>query len=329
MLAAAFEEAERQPALSDSRDRALELVSRGSPPHEVAAVVESDVGLTCAVIRAAGQLPGGGRVRSVPDAVERLGPGAVDAILRAAPTYDLFGEDPQLALSPDRFRLHALTVQRAADRISDAIGFDDRDELALAAILHDIGRPVLARLHPGYAERFDRQSGTPDDRVARERGELGMDHALVGGVLTRRWGLHQRIAIAVEKHHSKQAEGAAPVIRLADMIVAYLDDSPVDMDAMLAAGQAVDLHEEDVRKLLYEIPQGMGPKRRASTPCPLSPRELDVLRRLAEGKVYKQIASELELSASTVRSHLHNVYGKLGALDRAQAVLMATEQGWI
>ncbi len=54
-----------------------------------------------------------------------------------------------------------------------------------------------------------------------------------------------------------------------------------------------------------------------------------MLRRLAEGKVYKQIAQELELSASTVRSHLHNVYGKLGALDRAQAVLMATDQGWI
>jgi DNA-binding NarL/FixJ family response regulator len=43
----------------------------------------------------------------------------------------------------------------------------------------------------------------------------------------------------------------------------------------------------------------------------------------------KQIAAELDLSASTVRSHLHNVYGKLGALDHAQAVLTATEQGWI
>ena len=42
-----------------------------------------------------------------------------------------------------------------------------------------------------------------------------------------------------------------------------------------------------------------------------------------------QIASELGLSTSTVRTHLHNVYGKLGAMDRAQAVLIATERGWI
>ena len=53
-----------------------------------------------------------------------------------------------------------------------------------------------------------------------------------------------------------------------------------------------------------------------------------MLRRLAEGKVYKQIAHELALSTSTVRTHLHNIYGKLGAVDRAQAVLIATERGW-
>jgi len=48
---------------------------------------------------------------------------------------------------------------------------------------------------------------------------------------------------------------------------------------------------------------------------------MECLQGLAEGKVYKQIAHELGLSASTVRSHLHNLYGKLGAVDRAQAVL--------
>ena len=93
--------------------------------------------------------------------------------------------------------------------------------------------------------------------------------------------------------------------------------------------ESCDLDEAAIRQVLYELPQGKGARRRAISPCPLSGRELDVLRRLAEGKVYKQIAAELDLSASTVRSHLHNVYGKLGALDRAQAVLMATEQGWI
>ncbi|MGZ8622393.1 MAG: HDOD domain-containing protein [Solirubrobacterales bacterium] len=329
VLAAAFDEAERLPALAESRDNALELIARGAPPHEVAGIVESDIGLACALVRAAGQIQGGSRIRSVPDAVERLGPGAAEAILRSAPSYDMFNGDSQLALRPDRFRLHALAVQRAADRIGEMIGYPDRDELAIAAVLHDIGRPVLARLHPGYAERFDRHLGTPDDRIDSERRDLGIDHALVGGVLTRRWGVHARVAEAVERHHTRQAEGPAAIIRTADMIVAYMEDSPVSVAAMIEAAESCGLGEAGLRKVLYELPQGVGSRRRASGPCPLSSRELDVLRRLAEGKVYKQIAQELELSASTVRSHLHNVYGKLGAVDRAQAVLMATDQGWI
>jgi len=337
VLAAAFDEAERLPALAESRDRALERVARGAPPHEVAAVVETDAGLTCAVVRAAGQLPAGGRIRGVPDAVERLGPGAVEAVLRSSPSYDLFSSNGngngngagQPALEPDRFRLHALGVQRAADKIAETTSSGDRDELALASILHDLGRPVLARIHPGYAERFDRRGGTPDDRIAAERRELGIDHALVGGVLARRWGVHSRIAEAIERHHSDEATGPAAVIRAADMIIAYMEDSPVSLEAMAEAGEAAGIGEEELRRILYELPQATQSKRRAAGPCPLSSRELDVLRRLAEGKVYKQIAAELDLSASTVRSHLHNVYGKLGALDRAQAVLIATDRGWI
>ena len=81
--------------------------------------------------------------------------------------------------------------------------------------------------------------------------------------------------------------------------------------------------------MMYELPSPPGQRQRHVDPCPLSSRELGVLQRLAEGKVYKQIAHELTLSTSTVRTHLHNIYGKLGAVDRAQAVLIATERGWL
>src|SRR5947208_14269508 len=144
VLAAAFDEAERQPALQEGRDQALEQVNRGAPPHEVAGVVESDVGLTCAIVRAAGQLQGGGRIRSVADGIERLGPGAVEAVLRSAPAYDIFNGDGRLALAPDRFRLHALDVQRAADRIAELSGIGVRAENGVAGIPPDTGRPFLA-----------------------------------------------------------------------------------------------------------------------------------------------------------------------------------------
>ena len=64
-------------------------------------------------------------------------------------------------------------------------------------------------------------------------------------------------------------------------------------------------------------------------PCPLSPRELEVIAVLAEGKACKQIAGELSLSASTVRTHVRNACGKLGAANRTQAVLVARSRGWL
>ena len=90
------------------------------------------------------------------------------------------------------------------------------------------------------------------------------------------------------------------------------------------------IDEDALRALLYEFPHaGASAGARSAEPCPLSVREIDALRGLAEGKVYKQIAQELSLSVSTIRTHLHNVYRKIGAVDRAQAVLIARDRGWI
>jgi DNA-binding CsgD family transcriptional regulator len=63
--------------------------------------------------------------------------------------------------------------------------------------------------------------------------------------------------------------------------------------------------------------------------CPLTDREREVLKLLNEGLVYKQIALRLGVSISTVRTHLHGIYPKLGVYDRAQAVLEATRRGWL
>ena len=99
--------------------------------------------------------------------------------------------------------------------------------------------------------------------------------------------------------------------------------------ACAPAAERCGLGPDGLRDLLYELPYPRQDVPRVSEPCPLSARELDVLRHLSEGMVYKQIAGEMQLSVSTIRTHLHNVYGKIGAVDRAQAVLTARDRGWI
>jgi DNA-binding NarL/FixJ family response regulator len=53
----------------------------------------------------------------------------------------------------------------------------------------------------------------------------------------------------------------------------------------------------------------------------LSVRENEILRLLAKGRLYKEIADELGITMSTVRTHIHAVYGKLHVETRTEAVL--------
>jgi DNA-binding NarL/FixJ family response regulator len=60
---------------------------------------------------------------------------------------------------------------------------------------------------------------------------------------------------------------------------------------------------------------------------PLSDRELDVLRLLADGRTNREIAGELFLAEGTVKNHVTNVLAKLNARDRTQAALRARALG--
>lgn len=60
---------------------------------------------------------------------------------------------------------------------------------------------------------------------------------------------------------------------------------------------------------------------------PLSERERDVLRLLAAGQSNKEIGAKLNIAEGTVKNHMTNILGKLGALDRTQAALRARELG--
>src|SRR5918999_1094395 len=331
-LTVAFEALEAFPALAESRNRVLRVVREDQTSvGEVVAAVESDVSLVITVLRIANRSAQRkkGKIASIPEAVEIISPEGVETLAARATTFDFFERTPGWDLMPERFRLHAVATQAAADRLARELEYDDRDELLCSALLHDIGKLVLSHAYPGYPSQIHGDARTPEERLHRERRELGVDHALVGGVLARRWGLPARLAAAIERHHADDAHGEAAIIRLADMLAHYAQGHPIEPARMLKVARELGLDADQLRGVMYELPYGGGQERRQVDPCPLSPREIDVLKRLAEGKVYKQIALELSLSTSTVRTHLHNTYAKLGAVDRAQAVLLATQRGWI
>jgi len=64
-------------------------------------------------------------------------------------------------------------------------------------------------------------------------------------------------------------------------------------------------------------------------PIELTPRELDVIRLVAEGLSNKEIGQLLAISPRTVNFHLDNLFAKLGVRSRTEAAILALRQGWI
>lgn len=67
---------------------------------------------------------------------------------------------------------------------------------------------------------------------------------------------------------------------------------------------------------------------RMSTP-ELTPRELEVLETIVAGKSNREIASSLDVSEATVKTHLNSLFSKLDVVDRTQAAITAVQRGLV
>jgi DNA-binding NarL/FixJ family response regulator len=114
-----------------------------------------------------------------------------------------------------------------------------------------------------------------------------------------------------------------------------------DIYQALAAGASGYLLKDMLRTELIEvirkvhqgyraIPQAVAAKLAIHTPrIGLTPREIEVLRLMAEGKSNPEIATALGRAEGTMKIHVQNILQKLGAGDRTQAVTIALRRGII
>ena len=255
-LSAAFDAVSELPALAEARERLIGQVSQQSVSSgELAETIESDAGLAIAVIKAANNGKGPpGRTAGIQQAIEALSAQRVADIADRIETYELLGAPGSSEERYERFRRHAVAVRAAADRIAEETRFAQRDELAIAALLHDVGRMVIGEM---YGAEFGSPSNgeePPEERVRRERRELGIDHALVGAVLVRRWGLPASIASAIERHHSPDATALAGYVRLADLVVHQAAGDRVHPESLREAAAQIGLEEDKLRGLVFRYP---------------------------------------------------------------------------
>ena len=76
-----------------------------------------------------------------------------------------------------------------------------------------------------------------------------------------------------------------------------------------------------IKSLSSEI-EGKFPAFQINSNRPLTCREIEIMEKLSQGLLLKEIASELGLCTNTVKNHLKNIYPKLGAKNRSEAIIV-------
>ena len=129
--------------------------------------------------------------------------------------------------------------------------------------------------------------------------------------------------------------------RNARIIVLTTYDGDVQAAQALKAGASAYLLKNTLRKELLDTIRAVHAGQRRIPPAiaqeialhaadePLSAREIDILKLVADGKANKAIAWHLSISEDTVKAHLKSVFAKLDVGDRTQAVTAALRRGVI
>lgn len=182
------------------------LAMQHPPTAEIAAVLQSDIGMTAKLLQLANSAFFGisRAVTDVQQAVNFLGLSTIRDLVVAAEIFEgiEIGDEQRLAVVA-RVKEHSIGVGKLAGELMTSE--QDRNEAFASGLLHDVGELIAAVfLADRYAELQRRiEPNNYDENLERE--VLGATHASIGAYLLELWGLPYSIVEAVARHHDAEA----------------------------------------------------------------------------------------------------------------------------
>jgi HD-like signal output (HDOD) protein len=251
--------AEALEPLPASATRLAALVCKEAPEiDEVVDVVRFDQALTAALLASANSSWSASRSRitTVRDAVVRLGSGpvlslAMGAVLRSR----LHKALPEYGLGEGELWEHSVAASLAGELLTRRAPNHPPAETATAALLHDVGKLVMARfLDEPLLEAMQLAAEEGIGRRQAELDVLGVDHAELGGLIAQTWRLPPSLVRGIGYHHNPVLGGEliCYAVHLCDVVAkvvgAGLEDNP-DLETYAVAVQALGLHPDDIDEL--------------------------------------------------------------------------------
>jgi HD-GYP domain-containing protein (c-di-GMP phosphodiesterase class II)/predicted DNA-binding protein (UPF0251 family) len=231
---------------------------------------------------------------------------------------------------------HSRGVARLAEEACRGLGLGETAATSArrAALVHDFGRTAIPN------SIWDK----PSSLTRSEFDRVELHPMLTEQMLRRSPGLAVLNPIAACHHERFDGSGyckgragsqlspAARVVAAADRYHAMIEDR-AHRPALGETVAAAELRREatdgwvdaEAADAVLVAAGHTARKRRRSYPNGLTPREVEVLRLLAQGLTTKQIADRLVISAKTADSHIQHIYTKIGVSTRGAAALFAMQ----
>ena len=134
------------------------------------------------------------------------------------------------------------------------------------------------------------------------------------------YSLYPEVVVSVKIRHD-DADRDKTIVRAGHSI--FNRNFRVNVGQMFSAFEAGGPRTKETEEI--DVSSAPVPPGSSTLIEPLSERELEVLGLLVEGQTYQEIDQALYLSINTVKTHLKNIYGKLGVSNRREATVKARE----
>ncbi|MFA6014302.1 MAG: HDOD domain-containing protein [Gallionellaceae bacterium] len=227
---------------------------------KIVKLISGDVGLAASMLKTANSpfFALRNKVSSIQQAVSVLGIKNLMQIARGASLQNALGGDGiYMERFWDRSNFTAVVASHMAARLD---GFS-REDAYTYGLFHDCGIPILMLKYADYKEKLAAANKSADLIVAIENQHYSTNHAVVGHMLARNWGLPEHISQAILLHHdhaifTRATDRATTTVcslvaiqLVSEHIVATFLDRPDDAEWHLSGQVAQDylgLHQEDM-----------------------------------------------------------------------------------
>jgi len=164
------------------------------------------------------------KVGNIPHAVTLLGFNTIrNAVVSVSVINSFPGDKVPEGLDIKEFWTHSVGVAVTSRSMAEKTRLFTPEDCFIAGLLHDVGKIVLAQYFPDIFKRIwarIRQGNISFYEAERE--EMPVDHAMIGGYLTRKWQLPARLVDTITYHHSLNKEAIEPdllmIVHAADII---------------------------------------------------------------------------------------------------------------